>query len=310
MNKTIAIVVGAVILLTMLLISMTYTVSFHEVGIQTRFGKTSESSVIRDAGLHFRLPFFADAVTTLDTRLQILETPLENHQTADDQQIVVKAYLLWRVSSDGDGPLHFIESFGSIAEASLHMSADFRDAVSVVSEYTFDQLLGEGSRLNDVEARVLERMSTVANLGVEPISVGFSQIVLPTNTSAAVLRRMQANRESLAEDVLARGRAEAEQIRAAGMIRADKIRAFAEQRASEIRASGERLAEQYLRKMGEDQELAIYLTWLDTLDKALSQNTTLVLETDMEPFHLLNLRSPAGKNGIPMPASSVDEGSE
>ena len=157
MNKTIAIVVGAVILVTMLLISMTYTVSFHEVGIRTQFGKASESSVVRDAGLHFRLPFFADSVTALDTRLQILETPLENHQTADDQQIVVKAFLLWRVSSDGEGPLRFVESFGSIAEASLHMSADFRDAVSVVSEYTFDQLLGAGSQLSDVESRILER---------------------------------------------------------------------------------------------------------------------------------------------------------
>ena len=77
MRRPIVVVTGIVILLILVLFSMTYTVSFHEVGIKSRFGQTTDESVIREAGLHFRLPFFADSVTLLDTRLKIHQSPLE-----------------------------------------------------------------------------------------------------------------------------------------------------------------------------------------------------------------------------------------
>jgi hypothetical protein len=53
--------------------------------------------------------------------------------------------------------------------------------------------------------------------------------------------------------------------------------------------------------MGEDEELAIFLAWLDAVESSLSQNTTLVLESDVAPWHLMNLNSDSKENQIPQP---------
>ena len=78
MNKAFAVIAGLVLVGLLLLFSATYTVSYNEVAIKTRFGRTSAGSVITDPGLKFKLPVFAERVTKLDTRLQILQTPLED----------------------------------------------------------------------------------------------------------------------------------------------------------------------------------------------------------------------------------------
>ena len=115
---------------------------------------------------------------------------------------------------------------------------------------------------------------------------------------------MQATRDVLAEGERNTGTSEAERIRTQGNTGADKIRAFANQRAEEIRARGEREAAKYLEQMGEDPELAIFLVQLDTLERTLSRNATIVLNADeVAPFHLANPRTIAASAGIPVPGS-------
>ena len=301
MKRPIAIFSGIALLLILLLFSMTYTVSFHEVGIRSRFGQTSEDSIVRDAGLHFRLPFFADTVTLLDTRMKIHQSPLELLQTADGQQIVVKAYLLWQVDSDGAAPLNFFRSHGSAEGAKSSIDGQFRDALSVLSSYSFDELTGATNKLSAAEASILERLTTLKASGIVPVSVGINRLLLPPKTTTAVLNRMQARRETLAEQRRAKGMADAEAIRAEARAKHDKIMAFASQRAEDIRAEGEAQAAEYLQQMGEDEELAIFLAWLDALETSLSQNTTLVLESNVAPWHLMNLDSETQVGEIPQP---------
>jgi membrane protease subunit HflC len=301
MKRPIAIFSGIALLLILLLFSMTYTVSFHEVGIRSRFGQTSEDSIVRDAGLHFRLPFFADTVTLLDTRMKIHQSPLELLQTADGQQIVVKAYLLWQVDSDGTAPLNFFRSHGSAEVAKGSIDGQFRDALSVLSSYSFDELTGATNKLSAAETSILDRLTTLKASGIVPVSVGINRLLLPPKTTTAVLNRMQARRETLAEQRRAKGMADAEAIRAEARAKHDKIMAFASQRAEDIRAEGEAQAAEYLQQMGEDEELAIFLAWLDALETSLSQNTTLVLESNVAPWHLMNLDSETQVGEIPKP---------
>jgi hypothetical protein len=51
--------------------------------------------------------------------------------------------------------------------------------------------------------------------------------------------------------------------------------------------------------MGEDEELAVFLLWLDALEKSLSQNTTYVIDTAVEPWHLLESEGTEGVLGSP-----------
>jgi len=280
---------------------MTYTVSFHEVGIRSRFGQTDENSVVREAGLHFRLPFFADSVTLLDTRMKIHQSPISLFQTSDGQQIVVKTFLLWKVDTEGTAPLDFYRSYGSADVARSTIDGQFRDAISTLSSFTFEELTGNNNKLEDAENAILARLDSLKETGIVPVIVGINRLLLPPKTTTAVLKRMEAKRNTLADQRRAKGMADAEAIRAAAKAKHDKIMAFASQRSEDIRAEGEAQAAEYLEQMGEDEELAIFLAWLDAVEASLSQNTTLVLESDVAPWHLMNLNSDSKENEIPQP---------
>ena len=59
--------------------------------------------------------------------------------------------------------------------------------------------------------------------------------------------------------------------------------------------------------MSRDEDLAIFLIWLDALEQALAQNTTVILETDFAPWHLMNMDSPDGDVGlIPQPSKRLE----
>lgn len=306
MNKILAIVVGLLIVAVLLLFSMTYTVSYHEVAIRSRFGKIGPESVITEQGLKFKLPIFADKVTKLDTRLQLLESPLVEVQTADNLQLVIKAFMLWKVDTEGSGPLDFYEAYSKVEEAGRRLDGEFRSAVkSSASQFTFGELIGTDSRLTEAEKAIRESMMTAHDRGVQPVSVGISNVLLPATTTRAVLTRMKETRERISEAERGIGASEKDRIEAEAKTRKEKIEAFARNRAAEIRAEGSELAAKYLTDMGRDPGLAIFLSWLDALDMSLSQGTTLVLPWSASPFHLLNLDAPVDAKGIPQPSAEL-----
>ena len=304
MKRPIVIVTGIALLFILLLFSTTYTVSFHEVGIRTRFGQTTEGSIVREAGLHFRLPFFADSVVLLDTRTKIHQSPLETLQTVDGQQIVVKSYLLWRINTNAMAPLDFYRSYGTAESATSTIDGQFRDALSALSSYSFEELTGAQNKLADAEESILARLTSLKETGIVPVSVGINRLLLPPKTTTAVLQRMQASRDTLAEQRRSKGMADAEAIRAEAKAKHDKIMAFTSQRADQIREEGELQAAEYLQQMGEDKDLAIFLAWLDAVETSLSENTTLVLETNVAPFHLMELNPSNTTDAIPLPKGS------
>lgn len=304
MNRALAVGVGLLLVVLFLLFSTTYTVRFNEVAIKATFGRANENSVIREEGLHFQWPIFIDKVTKLDRRLQLVESPHEEITTRDGLQIVVRAYLLWRIREGGE--MAFSQNYSSIDGATQQLPGQFRTAFSgALSQYDFGDLVGSESRLPDAEEAIKAAMTeTLLEGGVEPVAVGISQVMLPAKTTRAVLQRMQATRSVRAEAERYKGNAEAERIQSEAKTMADKIRAFATQRAEEIRAQGEVQAAKYLEQMSQDEEseeLAVFLVWLSALERALGDNTTVILPTYLEPFHLLNPGQASTRGAIPQP---------
>ena len=201
----------------------------------------------------------------------------------------------------GPGPLDFYRSYGSTDDARKTIDGQFKDALSALSSYSFDALTGATNTLRDAEAKILARLDSLKSTGVVPVSVGINRLLLPPKTTTAVLQRMQARRDTLSEQRRSKGMADAAAIRAEATAKHDKIMAFASQRAEEIRAEGEIQAAEYLQKMSQEEDLAIFLAWLDAIKTSLSKNTTLILESDVEPWHLLNLDSQTNSNSIPVP---------
>ncbi|MHC4908221.1 MAG: SPFH domain-containing protein [Planctomycetota bacterium] len=298
MNKMLAIGVGAVLLLLLLVFSTTYTVSFHEVAIKRTMGKSDADDVSTDPGLKFKLPIVQDEAK-YDTRLQILESPLEEIALSDGQQVAVKAYLLWRV--DPGDALTFDSSYGSIEAAERAMRDPFTAAMGgALSKRGFDQLVGPNHELAQAEMEIKNMMAVP---GITADQVGISQIMLPERTSNTVVRRMDATRARLAEALRTQGVARAQAITSGANTDSDKILAFADAHASNIRSQGQEKARDYMERMSDEEELAIFLAWLDALEVSLSTNTSYVLDGNVFPWHVLNPNAPVDQNGIPVPSS-------
>lgn len=306
MSKGIGIAVAVVLVVLLLLYMSTYTVRFHEVAVKTRyFGGASEREVAADPGLHFKMPLFTD-VTTLDTRLRLVETPKIEVATADDQSIVIEAFLMWKVDTREDAPLRFAEAFEAIDDADRKLNGDLRTALTTtLGKYGFDDLIGPESRLPEAEAAILAQLSFLNGLGVEPVLAGISQVLLPTRTTTAVLDRMEEVRKSLAARERARGESEAMGIQAAANTTAEKLLAFASQRGEEIRAGANAVVANSFAQLKEDEPLAIFLLQLDALEQSLREQTTIFMSDQSAPWHHLNLEGFGEMRGLPQPGGGT-----
>ena len=300
MNRTIGIVVGSLIVLVLVLYNTTYTVNFHEIAVVTRFGKPA--GVVREPGLHFKAPFFIDQVTRLDTRQQLIESPLETVLTRDGQQVLVQAFMTWRIDTDPEAALRFYTSFSSLDGAQKDLETQLQGALRTVAGYAFNDLVGQNNKLADAESAILADLNRTRLAGTQPVMVGISQVVLPPKTTVAVLKRMAAVQETLATLESVKGNSAAEAIKSQAKSQADTIRSFADQWAARIEAKGNEEATRYSGEMKQEADLAIFLTWLDTLKASLSSNTTYIMDTTRAPFHLVDLDAPVDSKGIPQPS--------
>lgn len=304
MTRPLAMIVGGLLFAAFLLFSTTYTVKYNEVAIRATFGSVDEDSVVRDAGLHFRWPIFIDKVDKLDTRLQVVESPLEETPTSDDLQVVARGFLFWRVSSDEGGPLDFSQKYESIDSAAAALQTLFRTQFAAgLGAYGFEQLIGAGNQLALAEDRIRAAMETeTVDGGIEIVAVGVSQLMLPPRTARAVVERMEAERRSLAEAENRKGQAARQTLIGEAATEADLIRSFANRRAREIEGSAARYAKELLEGMRGNQQLAIFLAWLDTLEASLTSRTTIILPAETAPWHLLDQTKVAEREGvIPQP---------
>lgn len=305
MNKrSSAIALGLAIVAVLVLYSTTYSVNFHEIAIRTRFGVPA--GVERDAGLHFKLPFFIDAVTKIDRRKQLVESPLVQASTRDGLQVVVQAYLFWQVkSTDADAQAFFVSYGGSLEDASKDLEQALSGAVKAVASFDFDELVGPRARLADAEKAILAGIEGAKKTGVEPIAVGLSQVVLPQKTTVSVLSRMAEVQNTLAKVESAKANSQAEALKSQANSQADTIRAFAAQWAARIEAKGNEEAASYYKRMNEHAELATFLAWIDAMKAGLRGSTTFVGDTTRAPFHLLNTDSKLDASGIPQPSAGA-----
>ncbi|MCE2885323.1 MAG: hypothetical protein LW806_10535 [Planctomycetaceae bacterium] len=309
MNKrTSAIALGLAIVAVLVLYSTTYTVNFHEIAIRERFGVPS--GVERNAGLHFKWPFFIDNVTKIDRRKQLAESPLVQTATADGLQVVVQAYLFWQVKdSDADVQAFYQSYGGSIDAASKDLEQALAGAVKAVAGFRFDELVGPNARLADAEKAILAGVSATTKTGVEPVAVGLAQVVLPERVSVPVLSRMGEVQNTLARIEGAKATSQADALKSQANSQADTIRAFAAQWAARIEAKGNEEAAVYYERMKQHAELATFLAWIDAMRAGLRGSTTFVGDTTTAPFHLLDLSTPLDANGVPQPPAKSAEAS-
>jgi modulator of FtsH protease HflC len=317
---------GVLFFVVIVLFSASFTVRFTETAVKTRFGSANEGSIITEPGFKWKLPYPFESVTKYDKRIRIVQTRSETVQTADDFQIIVESYLTYRVQD----PLLFFRSFsnaGDRAEDHFRKAEEdvlrdlLRSALGETSKYKMSDLFTTergASVIPQIEGQVFDLLASggsggkpLKDYGILITSVGIDRIVLPEETTSAVINRMGANRDRLAERYESEGRSQARAIRAEAASNADRIRAFAQRRADEIVAKGEMEAAPYLAQQNVNPELAVFIQNIKLMREAMAKKFTLIFSTSdygMQLFDPDVLKDSQGR--VPAPVDDSNDGVE
>ncbi len=294
------IIVGALILVIAALLLFTFQLRQSEVAVVTTFGKpTSEFTEPRPYPF-FKWPWPIQTVYKLDKRIQNFEDKFSETLTADNNNILTRVYVGWKIS---DAKTFFPKfAGGSIAAAERQLESVISQAKTAIvgkhplsdfvnaneKELKFDAIEGE------IKAQVQSQLKQ-QNWGIEIDYLGIKQLGLPDSVTAAVFERMTAERTVLVSKLQNEGQAEADKIRSsAEREAAEKVNA-AQSKAKEIRASGEAVAAQVLPVFQQNPELAIFLLKTEALESALKERSQLIFDANTPPFDLFKSLPKSGK---------------
>lgn len=319
MRNVFLIIVAALIVVGFLFFMTTYTVPFTDVAIVTTFGKASDTSRVQTPGLKFKWPAPIQSTTVYDNRVRLLRARDETQQTADQRQIVVGAFLTWRIAD----PLSFYKHWrgeGGADPAEQYRRAEraiqplFRSAMSEVSRFTMQDLFSPDgtSKIPQLEQAILDRLRSpddsgqpeIARLGIEVQMVGISSIELPADTTTQTFDKMKKTRERLAAEAESEGDAVAAAIKTGADDDAQKILSFAGAFAAEILARGDRESAKWLKQMNEEPQLAAFLERIDLMRRGFGKRVTLVFNTKMMGFELFD---PFGIKDFFSPKAASDQ---
>ena len=284
-----------VVLVVALVLAVTSVLVVEETehAVITQFGRPV--AIHSEAGLYAKLPTPIQRVTRLDKRVLFTPTPETEFLTADKKNVVTSTYVSWRVRD----PVRYLTALRTREFAETRLAALVQSELgSALGELPFDGLVPaerEGAGLLGLESRVREAAAEAAarDFGIEIVSLGITRLGFPKQNLQSVFARMRAERERIAGGVRSEGRAEAQKIRAEADRQRAEVLAAAESDAARLRGEGEAEAARIYAEAYEGHGgFYRFLRTLESYERVLDENTTLVLPADSPFLELLLSRGP------------------
>jgi modulator of FtsH protease HflC len=281
-------VVGSLALLAIALSATAVVVRQGQAVLITRFGHPLRAAT--QPGLHWKLPWPIDSALTLDMRRRVYETGQAEMLTRDKKNIIARTFVVWRI---GD-PLTFAQAIGSGGGAEAKLDGLLTNAaIGTLGEHDLSALVSTNPsdlQMDQVEAELLASTAPLAlhSYGVAVEQIRLERLALPEENVTAVFEQMRAERRQFAAKYEAEGEQAASKIRSQAELDAAQIQAKGTEEQARIRGeSAAEVAKIYADAHRSDPELYRFTRSLDSLDKLVTPNTSLILRTDSEPFSLL-----------------------
>jgi len=268
-NRLAAIGVAAGALLV-LLGSTVYQVDQRHQALVIRFGDPIR--VVRSPGLHLKAPFL-DRVVKFDNRNIALNADQEEVIAADQERLVVDAFVRYRISD----PRQFYKTLGDETKAKDRLerivNASLRQTIGRANSE--EVIAGKRAVIMAAIRDEVGRQVKASDLGVQIIDVRIRRADLPEANQKAVFERMQTARQQ-----------EAAQLRAIGEQQKREIVATATEEGEKIRGEGDaRRAELFASSFGRDPNFAAFYRSMQAYEASLGQgDATLVLSPDSAFF--------------------------
>jgi membrane protease subunit HflC len=283
-NRIIVVVLGVLIVL-MVLSSTFYVVDQRRYAILFAFGEIKD--VIREPGLHFKLPPPFQNYVLLDKRIQTIDTPeAERFITSEKRNVLVDTYVKWRIV---DPKQYYISIGADTDRAVIRMGQIIKSALNeeITKRTTHDVVSGEREQ---VMAAIGKKVAEEAKqIGVEVVDVRLKRVDLLPEISESIYRRMDAERRRVANELRSTGAAESEKIRADADRQHEIIIAEAYRDAERIKGEGDAKASTiYAQAFGSNPEFYAFYRSLDAYRKSFAAKGSLfVVDPSTEFFKYL-----------------------
>ncbi len=238
--------------------------------------RNTKSIKIYEPGLHFRIPGL-QVLRTFDMRLKILDSQCSRITTKEKKDVLVDFYVLWQIS---DLQLYYTRTGGyKIKAEQLLRQKTISDLKAEFGRHTVQEVV-YGERL-ELMFRLREEIeSDTKNIGISVIDVRIKRIDLPDEVRDSVYNRMRAERERVASEIRANGRAEAVRLHAFAEKEKRIILAYALKEAKRIKGEGDAVVTKiYADTYNLDPEFYSFYRSLDAYKNSFNKKTDLLVIT-------------------------------
>ena len=299
MNRTF-ILLGVLAAIVVTAASSLFTVHQTQQVLITQFGQPIR--VIREPGLHYKLPFI-QSVITFDRRLLDFDAPGEEVILGDQRRLIVDSFTRYRIID----PLVFYQTVGATEQG-------IRGRLNSIVSSSLRRVLGNEPLLSvlstdrpRIMTEIRQQVNTEARqFGIEVVDVRIRRADLPEENTQAILSRMQSERERVAREARAEGAEVAQRVRAGAERERTVLLAEAQAQADILRGQGEQEA---IRIVAEafNKDLDFFQFWrsMQAYRDAFHEGTTrMVMTPDSEFFRYF--RDSSGRAApVPAPAPAA-----
>ncbi len=262
--------------------SSLFIVTQGEQALVLRFGAVAyPDHPVFGPGLHVKKPLIEDVVR-YDARVLDLDPPAEQIILADQKRIEVDSYIRFKIVD----PLLFYQAVRTEDAARSRLREIVNNSTRrVLGNVMLPSVLSaeRESIMHDIQTQVAE---VAKALGVDVVDVRIRRADLPLETSQAIYRRMESERQREAAEARAQGAERAQEIRAAAERERTVILAEAQRQAQILRGQGDAEANRtYAEAYSADPQFFAFYRSLHAYQQALTdQSTTYVLSPDSDFF--------------------------
>ncbi|HMR06484.1 MAG TPA: protease modulator HflC [Polyangiaceae bacterium] len=262
--------------------SSVFVVDEGELAIVTQFGEYKRSA--ETPGLYFKTPF-VQTVDSMERRIMGSDTPPAEYLSLDKKRLVADPVSRWRIVD----PLMYFKTVHDESGAKARLDDIINSELRrELASHNFGDIIGN-ARDPMMQRVALATRSQTKEFGIEIVDVRIKRADLPREVQESVFARMRAERDRVAKQYRSEGEEEAAKIRAD----TDKEKTILLAKAYETsqKARGEGDAEStkiYADAYGKDPEFYAFTRSLDTYEKAMGEQSTLVLSTGSDLFQYLS----------------------
>lgn len=289
MNRLLSYAIAALIGLA-ILSSTLFVVDQRQYAIVFALGEVKQ--VIREPGLHFKLPPPFQNVMFVDKRILTLDTPEpDRFITAEKKNILVDAFVKWQIV---DPRLYFVSFSGDERRAQDRLAQIVKAALNeeITKRTVREVISGERSKVMDA---IRTKVSNEAKqIGAQIIDVRLKRVDYVEQINNSVYERMKSERARVANELRSTGAAESEKIRADADRQRTVILADAYRQAESIRGDGDaKAARIYADAFGRNPEFYKFMRSLEAYkDSFKTRSDVLLIDPNSE--YLKYFKAPGG----------------